>query len=138
MPHVFTLEGANIEALQAVSFPPAGSPLAPHAAIIGPTRVATPVFGPGGTPQMYRRRYPDRGPVCDYCDTSQFAVMSGGQTVIPYRRQQFGDASSFIARQSPVTAGAIMVGGSLAVGGALGGFAAWLIHRIASRSKQGR
>jgi len=120
MPHVFTLEGASFG--EPISFPPAGSPLAPHQAIIGPTRVATPVYGPGGTPQMYRQRYPDRGPVCDYCDPAQFAVMSSSQMVIPFQQDQFGDVDTFLRKQNPIAAALMVIGGSLAAGAALGGF----------------
>lgn len=139
MPHVFTLEGlstaqlAGLSAEPVVTFPPAGSPLAPHAAIIGPTRVATPVYGPGGTPVMYRRRYPARGPVCDYCDPDYFTVMNGGQQVIPYH-QQFGDATDFLSRQRPFVAGAMVLGGSLAAGTLLSLFGVWLYKKAGERS----
>jgi hypothetical protein len=136
MPHVFTLEGlsttqlAGLSAEPVVTFPPAGSPLAPHAAIVGPTRVATQVFGPGGTPVMYRRRYPARGPVCDYCDPS-YIVADGGQQVIPYQPQQFGDALDYLRRQNPLVAGLMILGGAIASGAALGGFAYWLHKKSA-------
>jgi hypothetical protein len=139
VPHVFTLEGltttqlAGLSASPVVTFPPAGSPLAPHAAIVGPTRVATPVFGPGGTPQMYRRRYPARGPVCDYCDPNYFTVMNGGQQVIP-PRPQLGDAADFLHRQNPVVAGLIMVGGAIAAGALLSGYGVWLYKKSSERS----
>ena len=142
MPHVFTLEGltstqlAGLSASPVVTFPPAGSPLAPHAAIVGPTRVATPVFGPGGTPIMYRRRYPARGPVCDYCDPDYFTVMNGGQQVIP-PRQQFGDAADFLHKQNPVVAGLIMAGGAIAVGALLSGYGVWLYNKAGDRASSG-
>ena len=142
MPHVFTLEGAHIGA--DVNFPEAGQPLAPHEAIVGPTRVATPVYGPGGTPIMYRRRYPARGPVCDYCDPDYFTAMNGGQTVIPYRPQQFGDfgraryrrqlgqdpATTFLDRQTPMVQTGLAAGGAIVVGAALAGFGVWLYHKV--------
>lgn len=161
MPHVFTLEGLNDAQLAGlhdepvVSFPEAGQPLAPHEAIVGPTRVATLVYGPGGTPVMYRQRFPARGPVCDYCDPEYFTAMNGGQAVIPYqpqqfgraampyarqhfgkaapvkrRRRQFGDAESFLAQQNPVVATAIVGGGALAVGAALAGLGVWLFYKV--------
>jgi hypothetical protein len=142
VPHVFTLEGltttqlAGLSTAPVVTFPPAGSPLAPHAAIVGPTRVATPVFGPGGTPQMYRRRYPARGPVCDYCDPHYFTVMTGGQQVIP-PRPQLGDAADFLQRQNPVVAGLIMVGGAIAAGALLSGYGVWLYKKAGERSSGG-
>lgn len=140
MPHVFTLEGptpgqlAGLSAEPVVTFPPAGSPLAPHAAIVGPTRVATPVFGPGGTPVMYRRRYPARGPVCDYCEQNNFIVMDGGMDVIP-PRQQLGDNAvvDWLRQQNPLVAGLLILGGSLATGAALSGFAVWLYYKAGGR-----
>lgn len=138
MPHVFTLEGlssaqlAGLGAEPTVTFPPGGSPLAPHVAVIGPTRVATQVFGPGGTPVMYRRRYPARGPVCDYCDPNYFTVMNGGQHVIPPRQQQFGDSDvvvEFLRKQNPIVAGLLVLGGSLATGAVLSSFAIWLYKK---------
>ena len=132
MPHVFTLEGPDLSAMPMVSFPPAGQPLAPHQAIIGPTRVATPVFGPGGTPQMYRQRFPARGPVCDYCDPHQFIVMDGGKMVIP--QQQLGDSvTDFLDRQTPLAAGAMVVGGALLTGAALSLFGVWLYRKSGGR-----
>jgi hypothetical protein len=113
-----------------VSYPPAGSsPLGPHGAIIGPTRVATPVFGPGGTPQMYRSRFPARGPVCDYCDPNYYTVASGGQDVIPYQQQQLGDAVDFLRKQNPVVAGLLVLGGSLLTGTVLSLGAVWLYKK---------
>jgi hypothetical protein len=88
------------------------------------------VFGPGGTPQMFRRRFPARGPVCDYCDPNYFTVADGGQTVIPFQRQQFGDTSDFLSEQSPLVAGLIILGGALAAGAALSGFGVWLYRRV--------
>lgn len=145
MPHVFTLEGAHIGA--EVNFPEAGQPLAPHEAIVGPTRVAPMVFGPGGTPIMYRRRYPARGPVCDYCDPDYFTAMNGGQAVIPYRQQQLGDygryrprqlgdAEAFLDRQTPVVRTSLVAGSALAVGAALAGLGVWLYHKVGYRSKR--
>ena len=138
MPHVFTLEGANLSAEPVVSFPQAGSPLAPHGAPIGPARPPTLVFGPGGTPIMYRRRYPARGPVVDYCDPSYFTVMDGGQTVIPYQQQQLGDGViiDFLRKQHPVVAGAMVLGGSLLTGLLFGGFAVWLLYKTGYRPKE--
>ena len=134
MPHVFTLEGntpAQLAGLGAniVSYPPAGSAISPHAAVIGPTRVAMQVFGPGGTPVMYRRRYPARGPVCDYCDPSYFTVMNGGLQVIPQQQQQLGDVVDFLRARNPVVAGLMVLGGSLATGAILGGLAIFLMHK---------
>lgn len=140
MPHVFTLEGntpsqlAGLRAGPVVSFPPGGSALSPSTAIVGPTRVATQVFGPGGTPVMYRRRYPARGPVCDYCDPNYFTVMNGGQPTIPSHTQQFGnaDAVEWLRQRNPLVAGLLILGGSLASGAALGGFAIWLSRKVAT------
>jgi hypothetical protein len=129
MPHVFTLEGPDLSALPTVTYPPAGSPLAPSIAIVGPTRVATMVFGPGGTPQMYKRRYPARGPVCNYCDPNYYTVADGGQQVIPYKKQQFGDSGDFFARQNPLVAGLMILGGALAAGAALAAGGVWLYRR---------
>lgn len=135
MPHVFTLEGntpaqlAGLSASPVVTFPPAGAaPLSPTATIVGPTRVATQVFGPGGTPVMYRRRYPARGPVCDYCDPNYFTVMNGGQQVIP-PQQQLGDVVDFLRERNPVVAGLMILGGSLATGAVLGGLAIFLMKK---------
>lgn len=133
MPHVFTLEGntpAQLAGLRAsvVSYPPAGSAISPHATVIGPTRVATQVFGPGGTPVMFRRRYPARGPVCDYCDPNYFTVMNGGLQVIP-QQQQLGDVVDFLRERNPVVAGLMVLGGSLATGAILGGLAIFLMRK---------
>lgn len=128
MPHVFTLEGAN--------FPEVGQPLAPHATIIGPTRVATEVYGPGGTPTLHRRRFPARGPVCDYCDPDYFTVMNGGQPMIPYRPQQFGGADDFLSRQSPLVAGSIVIGGALTVGAVLATVGVWLYYKAGYKPKR--
>jgi hypothetical protein len=129
MPHVFTLEGPDLSAMPTFSYPPAGSPLAPSQSIVGPTRVATMVFGPGGTPVMYRRRFPARGPVCNYCDPNYFTVADGGQQVIPYQRQQFGDSTDFFAKQTPLTAGLMILGGALAAGAVLAAGGVWLYRR---------
>lgn len=134
MPHVFTLEGlsnaqlAGLSAGPVVTYPPAGLPPAAHQAIVGPTRVATPVFGPGGTPIMYRRRYPARGPACDYCAPNQFIVADGGQMVLP-PRVQFGDAVGFLRQQNPLVAGLLVLGGAVASGALLSGLALWLYRR---------
>jgi len=145
VPHVFTLEGlsdaqlAGLRDAPTVSFPQAGQPLAPHQAIVGPTRVATPVFGPGGTPQMYRLRYPARGPVCDYCDPNYFTSMNGGQTVIPYRKQQqLGGIDAFLAKQQPVVANALVGAGALAVGAGLAAFGIALYKRASRPKRAGR
>lgn len=140
MPHVFTLEGlsdAQLAGLNAapVNFPEAGQPLAPHQAIVGPTRVAPMVFGPGGTPVMYRRRYPARGPVCDYCDPDYFTAINGGQAVIPYR-QQLGGAEEFLERQTPVVRTSLVAGGALLVGAGLATLGVWLYHKVGYRSKR--
>lgn len=140
MPHVFTLEGltdAQLAGLSAepVNFPEAGQPLAPHQAIVGPTRVAPMVFGPGGTPVMYRSRFPARGPVCDYCDPDYFTVINGGQTVIPYRRQ-LGDIETYLDRQTPAVRNTMIAGGALAVGAALAGFGVWLYYKVGYRPKR--
>lgn len=136
MPHVFTLEGANLGA-EPVNFPEAGQPIAPHQAIVGPTRVAPMVYGPGGTPIMYRRRYPARGPVCDYCDPDYFTVMNGGQTVIPYRQQQLGDSvEAFLERQSDTGRTVMVVGGALGVGAALATLGVWLYYKIGYKPKR--
>lgn len=140
MPHVFTLEGltdAQLHGLGAdpVNFPEAGQPLAPHQAIVGPTRVAPMVFGPGGTPIMYRHRYPARGPVCDYCDPHYFTSINGGQTVIPYRRQ-LGDVEAFLEKQTPAVSTSIVAGGALLVGAGLATFGVWLYHKVGYRSKR--
>lgn len=140
MPHVFTLEGltdAQLAGLgaESVNFPEAGQPLAPHQAIVGPTRVAPMVFGPGGTPIMYRRRYPARGPVCDYCDPDYFTSINGGQAVIPYRRQ-LGDIETYLDRQTPAVRNTMVAGGALAVGAALAGFGVWLYYKIGYRPKR--
>jgi hypothetical protein len=137
VPHVFTLEGntpAQLAGLNAnvVMYPPGGSAISPHAAIIGPTRVATQVFGPGGTPVMFRRRYPARGPVCDYCDPSYFTVMNGGQQVIP-PQQQLGDVVDFLRERNPVVAGLMILGGSLATGAVLGGLAIFLMKKAGAQ-----
>jgi hypothetical protein len=129
MPHVFTLEGPDLSAMPTFSYPPAGSPLAPSQSIVGPTRVATMVFGPGGTPVMYRRRFPARGPVCDYCDPNYFTVADGGQQVIPFQRQQFGDATDFLDKQTPLVAGLMILGGALATGIVLAAGGVWLYRR---------
>ena len=78
---------------------------------------------------MYRRRYPARGPVCDYCDPSYFTVMNGGQQVIPYQQQQFSGAVDFLRQQNPVVAGLMILGGSLATGAVLGGLAIFLVKK---------
>ena len=134
MPSVFTLEGPDLSAfsggsapmgqlsasgsgMTVVAFPAYGSPLAPTGTPIGPARPETPVFGPGGTPMMYRRQYPARGPVCDYCDPTDLAL---------------GDAASFLDQRSFGTASAIVVGGAVIAGALLGGFAVWT-RRRASR-----
>lgn len=142
MPHVMTIEGltsdqlASLGAEPTVAFPPAGSPLAPHAAIVGPTRVATPVYGPGGTPVMYRRRYPARGPVCDYSESKQdFVVVDGGQHVIP-PRQQLGDVTDWLRQRHPLVAGALILGGSLLTGAAVSGLAIWLYYKAGGRPKK--
>jgi hypothetical protein len=136
VPHVFTLEGASFGAdAEVVHYPQAGQPLAPHQAIVGPTRVATPVYGPGGTPIMYRRRYPARGPVCDYCDPDYFTAMNGGQAVIPFRRQQLGGVDEFLARQTPAVASSMIVGGALTVGAALSILGVWLYYKVGYRPK---
>ena len=131
MPHVFTLEGntpAQLAGLTAsVSYPPGGSAMSPSTVIIGPTRVATQVFGPGGTPVPFRRRYPERGPVCDYCDPNHFTVMGGGLQVIP--QQQLGDAVDFLRERNPIVAGLMVLGGSLATGAILGGLAIFLMRK---------
>jgi hypothetical protein len=141
MPHVFTLEGltdAQLAGLSAepVNFPEAGQPLAPHQAIVGPTRVAPMVFGPGGTPIMYRRRYPARGPVCDYCDPDYFTSINGGQAVIPYRRQLGTSAEAFLDKQTPAVSTSIVAGGALVVGAALATFGVWLYHKVGYRPKR--
>lgn len=133
MPHVFTLEGntpAQLAGLSAniVSYPPGGSAISPATAVIGPTRVATQVFGPGGTPVMFRRRYPARGPVCDYCDPNYFTVMNGGLQVIP-QQQQLGDVVDFLRQRNPIVAGLMVIGGSLATGAILGGLAIFLMKK---------
>jgi hypothetical protein len=95
------------------------------------------VFGPGGTPVMYRRRYPARGPVCNYCDPNYYTVADGGQQVIPYQRQQFGDSTDFFAKQSPLVAGLMIVGGALAAGAVLAAGGVWL-YRNASATPSAR
>jgi hypothetical protein len=136
MPHVFTLEGASFGAdAEVVHYPQAGQPIAPHQAIVGPTRVAVPVYGPGGTPVMYRQRYPSRGPVCDYCDPAYFTAMNGGQAVIPYR-PQLGDAEAFLNRQTPVVRNTMIVGGALTVGAALSMLGVWLYYKSGYKPKR--
>jgi hypothetical protein len=144
MPSVFTLEGPDLGALGAphrrpepgilsasgsgmtiVNYPSYGTPLAPAGDPIGPARPETPVFGPGGTPVPYRRHYPARGPVCDYCDPQYVAL---------------GDATDFLNRQSPGAQNAIVVGGTMLAGVFLGGFAVWLRRYVMRKQyeKRGR
>jgi len=139
VPHVFTLEGntpAQLAGLSAnvVNYPPGGSAISPSTVVIGPTRVATQVFGPGGTPVQFRRRYPARGPVCDYCDPNYFTVMGGGLQVIPPQQQQLGDVVDFLRERNPVVAGLMVLGGSLATGAILGGLAIFLIRKAGYRT----
>lgn len=142
MPHVMTLEGADLGAGNGnagppvVYFPQAGSPLAPHQAIVGPTRVAPIVYGPGGTPVMYRRRYPARGPVCEYCDPDYFTVMDGGQHMIPYRQQFSGAAEAFLFQQKPGVANSIVIGGAILTGVLLSGLGVWMYHKVGYKPKR--
>lgn len=128
MPHVMTLEGAfaqstNLQAAFAqttdhvVNFPTNGIPLAPAGDPIGPPRVPEPVFGPGGTPVMYRRRFPNRGPVCDYCEPENFIGLGGSMT-------------NFINRQSPVVAGSLIFGGAAVASGLLGLMSIWIYRKV--------
>ncbi len=145
MPHVFTLEGPNLSALGAaqglgvvsasgsgmtvVHYPQYGTPLAPAGDPIGPARPETPVFGPGGTPVMYRRRFPARGPVCDYCEPNIIAISNGLGDDAPQ-----GD---FFLRQTDGALAAIMLGGTLVGGALLGGYAYWLRRRILKAKSRG-
>jgi hypothetical protein len=147
VPHVFTLEGLTSEQLAGlgtspvVTYPPAGAaPLSPHGVNIGPARPATFVFGPGGTPVMYRRRYPARGSICDYCSEDSgrdVIVVDGGQHVIP-PRDQFGSGEivEFLRARHPLVAGAMVLGGSLLTGAVLGGLAVWLYRKAGGTPKR--
>jgi hypothetical protein len=122
-----TLEGAQFAQTtdHVVNFPSNGQPLAPHGAPIGPPRVPEPVFGPGGTPVMYRRRFPNRGPVCDYCEPENFIGL--GHT------QFSGAAMDWLNRQNPWVAGAVILGGSLLTGTLLAGGSIWILRRVGHR-----
>lgn len=127
MPSVFTLEGPDLDAYDygaydsgmPIYYPQWGVPISPHGAPIGPARVPTPVFGPGGTPVMYRRSYPARGPVCDYCDPNQYTTLGG--FVEAFQAQGSGI----------VTAG--IIGGAALSGVLLGGLAIWIGNRVRRR-----
>ena len=134
MPHVFTLEGPNLAALGTASgsveasgsgmtithYPTNGTPLAPAGDPIGPARPPTPVFGPGGTPVMYRRSFPARGPVCDYCDPSMIVFTNNG----------LGDGADFFDQQSTGAQIAMLTGGTIIAGGILGALAIFVRRRV--------
>lgn len=137
MPHVFALEGVDVSTLGAladsspsgvttsgsnvavVSYPPWGVPLAPSGAPIGPARIETPVFGPGGTPVPPYQRFPARGPICNYCEPDPTAAyITGG----------FGDAASAF-KDHPVMGAVATLGGALILGGLVGGAVIWLLGK---------
>ena len=137
MPHVFTLEGLSATQLAAtngsvtpntgvtvVNYPEWGQPLAPTAQPIGPARPQVPVFGPGGTPVPYRRMYPARGPVCDYCAPTTAALNGSNLSA---------DVTEFLRKQNPLVAGALVLGGSLLTGFVLGSLSVWIIHKAGYR-----
>lgn len=114
--------------LVTVNFPAYGSPLAPHGAPIGPARPETPVFGPGGTPVMYRRHFPDRGPVVDYCAPAVYVGPDGSSN------GNLGDVSDFIGQQTPAVGAAMVVGGTLAIAALLAGGAVFILKKVGHRS----
>ena len=139
MPHVFTLEGLSAAQLAAtdssvtpttgvtvVHYPAWGQPLAPTAQPIGPARPQVPVFGPGGTPVSYRRAYPARGPVCDYC-SPETAALNGDSAGLG------ADVTDFLRKQNPLVAGALVLGGSLLTGVVLGSLSVWILHKAGYR-----
>jgi hypothetical protein len=139
MPHVFTLEGLSAAQLAAtdsavtpntgvtvVNYPDWGQPLAPTAQPIGPARPQVPVFGPGGTPVPYRRAYPARGPVCDYCSPEAAALNGDGAGL-------GADVTDFLRKQNPLVAGALVLGGSLLTGVVLGSLSVWILHKAGYR-----
>ena len=54
--------------------------------------------------------------------------------MIPYQQQQLGDAGDFLARQGPIAAGVMVVGGALLTGALLSGFGVWLYRKAGAKT----
>lgn len=114
----FGVSGNNMDV---IFYPEWGSPISTaNGSPIGPARIEPPVYGPGGTPQMYRRQYPARGPVCDYCDPNEYAVLGDPIDTLNDK------PSSFMT--------AVVIAGTIAAGAALGGLGIWMFNKSGHRS----